>query len=195
MDRFTRPHIAADPTAVEFMDAEVKMQDVGDKLLELILNGPTINSVSKNILRHMVRQLYTRLKQYEDLEMPLEAIEQQLTNFSYFLMEMTGGRMSNTNYTVQAMVGEANNYQERVCDECSDRKQLEEVEKELAKVKEERDELLMVIRSAGGCDFCKHETRDCDEEPCFYCRGVGGKLDKWEWRGAKDTNVPSKEED
>jgi hypothetical protein len=58
-----------------------------------------------------------------------EAIEQQLTNFSSFLMEMTGGRMSKTNYTVQAMVSEANDYFESVCDECSDRQELAAYEK------------------------------------------------------------------
>ena len=52
-------------------------------------------------------------------------------------MEMTGGRMSKTNYTVQAMVSEANDHFESVCDECSDRKALAEVEKELANVKAE----------------------------------------------------------
>lgn len=54
---------------------------------------------------------------------------------------------------------------------------------ELAKVKAERDELLRTIRVYGGCDFCKYETVDCDESPCHECRGWGGKLDKWEWRG------------
>lgn len=66
MDRLTRPGIDADQTAVRFMDGEIKIQDIGDKLLELILNGPTINGVKKDILRHLVRQLYAELKCYED---------------------------------------------------------------------------------------------------------------------------------
>ena len=66
MERLTRPGIDADQTAVRFMDREVKIQDIGDKVLELILNGPTINGVNKDTLRHLVRQLYTELKCYED---------------------------------------------------------------------------------------------------------------------------------
>lgn len=66
MDRLTRPGIEAEPTAVRFMDGEVKIQDCSDALLNLILNGPTLQSVTKDTLRHLVRQLYTELKCYED---------------------------------------------------------------------------------------------------------------------------------
>lgn len=68
MDRLTRPGIEAEQTAVRFMDGEVKIQDIGDKLLDLILNGPTINGIKKDTLRHLVRQLYAELKRYEDTE-------------------------------------------------------------------------------------------------------------------------------
>lgn len=71
MDRLTRPGIEANPTAARFMGGEVKIQDIGDKVLELILNGPTINGVNKDTLRHLVRQLYTELKCYEDAIVPL----------------------------------------------------------------------------------------------------------------------------
>lgn len=57
-----------------------------------------------------------RLADYEDLEMTPEDIEQTMLNFSSFLMEMTGGRMSKTNYTVQAMVAVANDYQQQELD-------------------------------------------------------------------------------
>ena len=129
MERLTRPDVEALMTAVRFMDNEVKIQDIHDKLLHLILNGPTINSVKKDTLRHLVRQLYAELKRYEDLEMTPEAIEHQLTNYSSFLMEMTGGRMSKTGYTVLDMVSEANNHFESLCDECSDRQKLAAYEK------------------------------------------------------------------
>lgn len=183
MDRLTRPDIDADQTAVRFMDGEVKIQDIGDKLLELILNGPTINGIKKDTLRHMVRQLYTELKRYEELEMTPEDIEQTLLRFSSFLMEMTGGRMSKTNYTVQAMVSEANDHFESVCDECSDRQELAEITKELDQVKQGRDALLVFIRDHCGCDACKHEELEADDEPCAQCRGAGGPHDKWEWKG------------
>lgn len=38
--------------------------------------------------------------------------------FSSFLSNQTGGRMSKTNYTVEAMIAEANDYQQRICEEC-----------------------------------------------------------------------------
>lgn len=84
-------------------------------------------------------KIFPTLYAYEELEMTPEDIEKTLLNFSSFLMEMTGGRMSKTNYTVQAMVSEANDYFESCCDECSDRKYLAEIEKELEKLKAERD--------------------------------------------------------
>lgn len=74
-NRLTRPGIDTDQTAVRFMDDEVKIQDIGDKVLELILNGPTINGVKKDTLRHLVRQLYTELKCYED-----KAVEREIAN-------------------------------------------------------------------------------------------------------------------
>lgn len=70
-NRLTRPGIHVKHTAVRFMDGAVKIQDIGDKVLELILNGPTINGVKKDTLRHLVRQLYAELKCYEDANVPL----------------------------------------------------------------------------------------------------------------------------
>ena len=119
MDRLTRPGIDAEQTAVRFMDGEVKIHDISDKLLDLILNGPTINGIKKDTLRHLVRQLYAELKLYEELEMTPEDVEQTMLRFSSFLMEMTGGRMSKTNYTVQAMVDEANDYQQKELEEAA----------------------------------------------------------------------------
>lgn len=58
-----------------------------------------------------------RLADYEDLDMTPEEIEQTMLRFSSFLMEMTGGCMSKTSYTVQAMVAEANDYQQKELEE------------------------------------------------------------------------------
>lgn len=91
-------------------------------------------------------KIFPTLYAYEELELTPQEIEQQLKNFSSFLMEMTGGRMSKTNYTVQAMVSEANDYYESVCDECSDRQQLDELKKELDQVKKERDALAAELK-------------------------------------------------
>ena len=45
----------------------------------------------------------------------LEEIEYR---FGCFLCEMTGSRMSKTNYTMEAMVSCANDYWQKICDEC-----------------------------------------------------------------------------
>lgn len=65
-NRLTRPGVDVDQTAARYMGGKVKIQDIGDTVLELILNGPTINGVKKDTLRHLVRQLYAELKVYED---------------------------------------------------------------------------------------------------------------------------------
>lgn len=78
MNRLTRPGVDADQSAVRFMDNEVKIQNIGDKLMELILNGPTINGVYKDTLRHILRQLYAQLKLYEDTGLtPDEVVKMQ----------------------------------------------------------------------------------------------------------------------
>ena len=40
----------------------------------------------------------------------------KLNEFSEFLCHMTGGMLSKTNYTAQAMISAAEDYQQRVCD-------------------------------------------------------------------------------
>lgn len=39
------------------------MQDWSDRMLDLILNGPTISSIKKDEVRAMLRETYTALKQ------------------------------------------------------------------------------------------------------------------------------------
>lgn len=119
-------------------------------------------------------KVFPTLYAYEELEMTPEDIEQTMLRFSSFLMEMTGGRMSKTNYTVQAMVDEANDYQQR---------ELDEIEEELAKVKAERDAMAAALKARGGCNVCKYYYFDCSEEPCDSCR-QDGNYPKWEWKGA-----------
>ena len=43
-------------------------------------------------------------------------MEKQLGEFSEFLCHMTGNLLSTTNYTAQAMISAAEDYQQRVCD-------------------------------------------------------------------------------
>lgn len=69
MERLTRSTVTVDETAAQYMGKEINLQTIGDRFLELILNGPTLNRVPKDTLRHMIRQLYARLKLYEDAKM------------------------------------------------------------------------------------------------------------------------------
>lgn len=41
--------------------------DIDDKLLDLILNGPTLNSITKGQIRAMLRETYTALKRFEKI--------------------------------------------------------------------------------------------------------------------------------
>lgn len=67
MERLTRPTVEVDETAAKYMGSfPVDIRTYKDRLLELILNGPTLNGVSKDALRQIIRQLYGRLKEYED---------------------------------------------------------------------------------------------------------------------------------
>ena len=65
-ERLTRPGVDVDQTAARYMGSVVKIQDFNDKALDIVLNGPTINCVNKDVLRHLVRQLYAELKVYEE---------------------------------------------------------------------------------------------------------------------------------
>lgn len=138
-------------------------------------------------------KVFPTLYAYEDLEMTPEDIEKTLLNFSSFLCEMTGGRMSKTNYTVQAMVDEANDHFESVCDECSDRQELAEIKKELEKVKQERDAAIAAICKIAErgttwmCPYCKN-AKSIYSGMCDCALGIGvckPPFTKFEWRGEK----------
>lgn len=62
----TREKVNADPGAVKGFTKETHlMQDWSDKMIDLVLNGPTLNSFPKDEIRAMLRQTYTALKRYE----------------------------------------------------------------------------------------------------------------------------------
>lgn len=65
----------------------------------------------------------------------------------------------------------------------------------LKAMKAERDALMADLKEDGGCASCKHTDLPVWERPCFDCTGTSGKNDNWEWRGAKDINVPNKKEE
>jgi hypothetical protein len=65
-----------------------------------------------------------RLAAYEDIGLSPEEITDTIYRFEAFLSAMTGNRMSKSNYTLDAMISAAEEYQQSLCDECWDRSEL-----------------------------------------------------------------------
>lgn len=55
-----------DKSTGKYLAPLVDIEGMKPRLLDLILNGPTLNGVQKDVLRQIIRQLYTRLAMYED---------------------------------------------------------------------------------------------------------------------------------
>lgn len=64
----TREKVDVDPNASRYFGRETHlMQDWSDKLVDLVLNGPTLNGINKDELRAMLRETYASLKRYEQI--------------------------------------------------------------------------------------------------------------------------------
>ena len=80
MERLTRPNINVDPDTDRFLHAaiggkEIDWKQSRDSTLNVMINGPTSNGFGKDIFRKMARDLYGRLKAYEDTGIEPEAVE------------------------------------------------------------------------------------------------------------------------
>lgn len=78
MDRLTNKNVDVKPmrgALGEFEHAHIP--GIKERFLDLILNGPTLNGVNKDLLRSLVRQLYEALKQYEDAEQACRDAEER----------------------------------------------------------------------------------------------------------------------
>ena len=80
MERLTRPNINVDPDTDRFLHAaiggkEIDWKQSRDNTLNVLINGPTSNGFGKDIFRKMARDLYGRLKAYEDTGMYPESVE------------------------------------------------------------------------------------------------------------------------
>ena len=80
MERLTRPNINVDPDTDRFLHAaiggkEIDWKQCRDSTLNVLINGPTSNGFGKDIFRKMARDLYGRLKAYEDTGMYPESVE------------------------------------------------------------------------------------------------------------------------
>ena len=80
MERLTSPNINVDPDTDRFLPAaiggkEIDWKQSRDSTLNVLINGPTSNGFGKDIFRKMARDLYGRLKAYEDTGMYPESVE------------------------------------------------------------------------------------------------------------------------
>ena len=80
MERLTSPNINVDPGTDRFLHAaiggkEIDWKQSRDSTLNVMINGPTSNGFGKDIFRKMARDLYGRLKAYEDTGIEPEAVE------------------------------------------------------------------------------------------------------------------------
>lgn len=66
MKRLTNASVRVDESTGKYLTPLVDLEGMKPRLLDLILNGPTLNGVQKDVLRQIIRQLYTRLAMYED---------------------------------------------------------------------------------------------------------------------------------
>lgn len=72
MERLTRPNLNVDKDTDRFLHAaiggkEIDWKQSRDSTLDVLINGPTSNGFCKDIFRKMARDLYGRLKAYEDI--------------------------------------------------------------------------------------------------------------------------------
>ena len=84
MERLTRPNINVDLDTDRFLHAaiggkEIEWKQFRDSTLNVLINGPTSNGFSKDIFRKMARDLYGRLKAYEDTGLTPEEIKAPFT--------------------------------------------------------------------------------------------------------------------
>ena len=84
MERLTRPNINVDPDTDRFLHAaiggkEIDWKQCRDSTLNVLINGPTSNGFCKDIFRKMARDLYGRLKAYEDIGLTPEEIKAPFT--------------------------------------------------------------------------------------------------------------------
>ena len=99
MERLTSPNINVEPGTDRFLHAtiggkEIDWKQCRDSTLNVLINGPTSNGFGKDIFRKMARDLYGRLKAYEDTGLSPQAcaeareIEETLSGCDYSISRM-----------------------------------------------------------------------------------------------------------
>lgn len=104
MERLTSPNINVDPDTDRFLHAviggkEIDWKQCRDSTLNVLINGPTSNGFGKDIFRKMARDLYGRLKAYEDTGWTPEMLHKlgenagHIWDFAQAAGNMTVGRL------------------------------------------------------------------------------------------------------
>ncbi len=104
MERLTSPNINVDPDTDRFLHAAIGGKEIDwkqslDSTLNVLINGPTSNGFGKDIFRKMARDLYGRLKAYEDTGWTPEMLRKMgenaghLWDFAQAAENMTVGRL------------------------------------------------------------------------------------------------------
>lgn len=75
MERLTNAEVRVDASVDGMIGPLVDLTNLKPKLLNMILNGPTLNGVSKDTLRQIIRQLYSELAAYEDTGLEPEEVD------------------------------------------------------------------------------------------------------------------------
>lgn len=75
MERLTNEEVRVDESMDRYLGPRSVLEGMKPKLLDLVLNGPVLNSVSKAALRQIIRQLYSALAAYEDMGLDPESVE------------------------------------------------------------------------------------------------------------------------
>ena len=104
MERLTRPNLNVDQDTDRFLHAaiggkEIDWKQFRDSTLNVLINGPTSNGFGKDIFRKMARDLYGRLKAYEDTGWTPEMLHKlgenagHMWDFAQAAGNMTVGRL------------------------------------------------------------------------------------------------------
>ena len=92
MERLTRPDVDVTEYADKFLNTRIKGKEIdwkrtNDAGIDLLINAITCDEFSKDVFRQMARDLYGRLKQFEDTGLTPKEVTALRELFDYALKE------------------------------------------------------------------------------------------------------------
>lgn len=82
MKRLTSEEVRVDESVDQYLGPLADLEGMKPKLLDLVLNGPVLNGVSKDVLRQIIRQLYSALAAYEGTGLEPEEVDKLTKDWS-----------------------------------------------------------------------------------------------------------------